>query len=186
MATSASGIVSTIGLIRCRSANVIVSSMSWAAPPAWPRTAPALMMSCSGETCSESAITASVMTSPWVASPSTAALIASALAAWRGDSSGSYPLQAYWAGTDGTLWRSSTDLQSGFVQMYTDTAVTRMAVDDRDTVYDINSSGKPVQYGDDAWTSVDLGDNSERYIAVDVAVATDDDTVWFVMKEGQD
>lgn len=70
--------------------------------------------------------------------------------------------------------------------MYTDTAVTRMAVDDRDTSYGINSSGKPVQYGDDAWTSVDLGDNSERYIAVDVAVATDDDTVWFVMKEGQD
>jgi hypothetical protein len=80
----ASGIVSTIGLIRCRSANVIVSSMSWAAPPAWPRRAPALMMSCSGQTCSESAITAGVMSSPWVASPSTAALIASALAAVAG------------------------------------------------------------------------------------------------------
>jgi len=105
---------------------------------------------------------------------------------WRGDSAGSYPLQAYWAGTDGTLWRSSTDPHSGFIQMYTDTtAVTRMAVDDRDTVYGIDSSGKPVQYGDDGWTSLDLGDNTERLVAIDVAVAVKDDTVWFVMREGQ-
>lgn len=105
---------------------------------------------------------------------------------WRGSGAGTYPLQAYWAGTDGTLWRSSTDPHSEFVQMFTnDTAVTRMAVDDRETIYGINSSGKPVQYGNDGWASLDLGDNSERYTMVDVAVATKDDTAWFVAQEGQ-
>jgi len=105
---------------------------------------------------------------------------------WRGYVAGTYPMQVYWAGTDGSLWRSTTDPQSAFVQMSTNSVVvTRMAVDDRDTVYGINSSGKPVQYGNEAWASLDLGDNSERYIAVGVAVATDDDTAWFVMREGQ-
>lgn len=105
---------------------------------------------------------------------------------WRGSIAGTYPMQVYWAGTDGSLWRSTTDPQSGFVQMSTNSVVvTRMAVDDRDTLYGINSSGKPVVYGNEAWTNLDLGDNSERYIAVAVAVATDDDTAWFVVREGQ-
>jgi hypothetical protein len=42
-----------------------------------------------------------------------------------------------------------------------------------------------VLYGNEAWASLDLLDNSERYIAVAVAVAPDDDTAWFVMREGQ-
>jgi hypothetical protein len=106
---------------------------------------------------------------------------------WRGPDAGTYPLSAFWAGVDGTLWRSSTDPQSGFVQMFTDTdtVVTHIAVDDRETIYGINSAGKPVQYGDEGWTSLDLGDNSEQYIMVDVAVAIKDDTVWFVAREGQ-
>ena len=76
-------------------------------------------------------------------------------------------MQVYWAGTDGSLWRSTTNPQSGFVQMSTDQSVvvTRMAVDDRDTLYGINSSGKPVVTATRAWTNLDLGDNSERYIA---------------------
>jgi hypothetical protein len=105
---------------------------------------------------------------------------------WRGESAGLYPLGAFWAGTDGTLWRSSTALNSEFVQMYSDgTAVTRMAVDDRETLYGINSAGKPVLYGNDGWASLDLGDHSEQYMMVDVAVAIDDDTAWFVAREGQ-
>ena len=105
---------------------------------------------------------------------------------WRGYIAGTYPMQVYWAGADGSLWRSTTDPQSGFVQMSTNSVVvTGMAVDDRDTVYGINSSGKPVLYGNEAWASLDLLDNSERYIAVAVAVAPDDDTAWFVMREGQ-
>ena len=58
-------------------------------------------------------------------------------------------------------------------------------VDDRETIYGINSSGKPVQYGNEGWTSLDLGDNSEQYVMIDVAVAVKDDTVWFVAREGQ-
>ena len=105
---------------------------------------------------------------------------------WRGYIAGTYPMQVYWAGADGSLWRSTTDPQSGFVQMSTNSVVvTGMAVDNRDTVYGINSSGKPVLYGNEAWASLDLLDNSERYIAVAVAVAPDDDTAWFVMREGQ-
>ena len=39
----------------------------------------------------------------------------------------------FWAGTDGTLWRSTTDPHSEFVQMSTNTTVvTRIAVDDRE------------------------------------------------------
>jgi hypothetical protein len=105
---------------------------------------------------------------------------------WRGPVAGTYPLRAYWAGTDGTLWRSSTDPHDDFVQMLTDGAtVTRIAVDDRETIYGINSSGKPVQFGNDSWVSLDLGDHSEQYVMVDVAVATKDDTVWYVAREGQ-
>ena len=106
---------------------------------------------------------------------------------WRGSEAGTYPLNVLWAGTDGTLWQSTTDPHSEFAQMFTDadTVVTHMAVDDRGTIYGINSSGKPVQYGNDAWISLDLGDNSEQYVMVDVAVATKDDTVWFVAREGQ-
>jgi hypothetical protein len=105
---------------------------------------------------------------------------------WRGSDAGTYPLGVYWAGTDGTLWRSSTDLGGDFAQMGTNTTVvTRIAVDDRETIYGINSAGKPVQYGNDGWTSLDLGDNSEQYVMIDVAVATKDDTVWFVAREGQ-
>jgi hypothetical protein len=105
---------------------------------------------------------------------------------WRGTEAGTGPLGAFWAGTDGTLWRSSTDPHSEFVQMFTDadTVVTHIAVDDRETIYGINSAGKPVQYGDDGWTSLDLGDHSEQYVMIDVAVALDD-TVWFVAREGQ-
>ena len=70
-------------------------------------------------------------------------------------------LRAFWAGTDGTLWRSSTDPHDDFVQMLTDGAtVTRIAVDDRETIYGINSSGKPVQFGNDSWVSLDLGDQA--------------------------
>jgi hypothetical protein len=105
---------------------------------------------------------------------------------WRGPVAGTYPLRAYWAGTDGTLWRSSTDPHDDFVQMLTDGAtVTRIAVDDRETIYGIDSSGKPVQFGNDSWVSLDLGDHSEQYVMVDVAVATKDDTVWYVAREGQ-
>jgi hypothetical protein len=105
---------------------------------------------------------------------------------WRGYVAGTYPMQVYWAGADGSLWRSTTDPQSGFVQMNTNSVVvTRMAIDDRETIYAVNSSGKPVKYGNEAWASLDLGDNSEGSIAVTVAVATDDDTAWFVMREGQ-
>lgn len=69
--------------------------------------------------------------------------------------------------------------------MFTDaTTVTRIAVDDRETIYGINSSGKPVQFGDDSWVSLDLGDFSEQYVMIDVAVALDD-TVWYVAREGQ-
>ena len=68
---------------------------------------------------------------------------------WRGSEAGTYPLNVLWAGTDGTLWQSTTDPHSEFAQMFTDadTVVTHMAVDDRGTIYGINSSGKPVQYG---------------------------------------
>jgi hypothetical protein len=104
---------------------------------------------------------------------------------WRGPSAGSYPLEVFWAGTKGSLWRSTTDPHSEFVQMATnDTVVTRMAVDDRGTIYGIDSSGKPVQYGNEEWARLDLGDNSGQYKAIDVAVALDD-TAWFVMAEGQ-
>lgn len=62
---------------------------------------------------------------------------------WRGSAAGTYPLQAYWAGTDGTLWRSTTDPHSEFIQMFTnDTAVTRMAVDDRE--HEHHHRGVPV------------------------------------------
>jgi hypothetical protein len=105
---------------------------------------------------------------------------------WRGRDAGTYPLNVFWAGTDGTLWRSTTDPHSEFHQMSTNTTVvTRIAVDDRETIYGINSSGKPVLYGNEAWTSVDLGDTTGGYPAVNVAVATDDDTAWFVMHGGQ-
>jgi len=104
---------------------------------------------------------------------------------WRGPIAGTHPAGVFWAGTDGTLWRSSTDPHDDFVQMLTDSAtVTRIAVDDRGTIYGINSSGKPVQFGNDSWVSLDLGDHSEQYVMVDVAVALDD-TAWFVAKEGQ-
>jgi hypothetical protein len=105
---------------------------------------------------------------------------------WRGSDAGTFPLNVFWAGTDGTLWRSTTDPHSEFVQMFTNTTVvTRIAVNDRETIYGINSSGKPVQYGNEGWTSLDLGDNSEQYVMIDVAVAVKDDTVWFVAREGQ-
>jgi hypothetical protein len=65
-----------------------------------------------------------------------------------------------------------------------DTAVTRIAVDDRETIYGINSSGKPVLYGNEGWTNLDLGDHSEQYTMIDVAVAVNDDTVWYVAEEG--
>ena len=41
-----------------------------------------------------------------------------------------------------------------------------------------------MQFGNDSWVSLDLGDHSEQYVMVDVAVALDD-TVWFVAREGQ-
>ena len=105
---------------------------------------------------------------------------------WRGYVAGTYPMHVYWGGTDGSLWRSTTDPQSAFVQMSTNSVVvTRLAVDDRDTLYGINSSGKPVWYGNEAWTDLDFGDTTEGYPAVNVAVATDDDTAWFVMHDGQ-
>jgi len=105
---------------------------------------------------------------------------------WRGHSAGTYPLQTYWAGADGSLWRSTTDPHSGFVQMNTNgVVVTRMAVDDRGTIYGIDSSGKPVQYGNEAWATLDLGEGMGGYPAVNVTVATDDDTAWFVMHGGQ-
>jgi hypothetical protein len=104
---------------------------------------------------------------------------------WRGTEAGTGPLGVFWAGTDGTLWRSSTDPHSDFVQMHTDaTTVTRIGVDDRETIYGINSSGKPVQFGNDSWVSLDLGPGSARYVMVDVAVALDD-TAWYVAREGQ-
>jgi hypothetical protein len=104
---------------------------------------------------------------------------------WRGPVAGTGPLGVFWAGTDGTLWRSSTDLDGDFAPMESNTiVVTRIAVDDRETIYGINSAGKPVQYGNDGWTSLDLGDHSEQYVMIDVAVAKDD-TVWFVAREGQ-
>lgn len=104
---------------------------------------------------------------------------------WRGTEAGTGPLGAFWAGTDGTLWRSSTDPHSDFVQMHTDAAtVTRIGVDDRETIYGINSSGKPVQFGNDSWVSLDLGPGSAQYVMVDVAVALDD-TAWYVAREGQ-
>jgi hypothetical protein len=69
--------------------------------------------------------------------------------------------------------------------MLTDGAtVTRIAVDDRETIYGINSSGKPVQFGNDSWVSVDLGAGSAEYVMVDVAVALDD-TAWYVAQGGQ-
>jgi hypothetical protein len=105
---------------------------------------------------------------------------------WRGPVAGTYPLHVFWAGADGTLWQSTTDPHSKFVQMFTNTtAVTRMAVDDRETIYGIDSSGKPVQYGNDGWGSLDLGTGSTNKTMVGVAVAVDDDTVWFVAQEGQ-
>jgi hypothetical protein len=80
------------------------------------------------------------------------------------------PAGVFWAGTDGTLWRSSTEPNGDFTQMLTDGAkVTRIAVDDRETIYDINSSGKPVQFGNDSWASPDLGDHAEQYVMIDVA-----------------
>lgn len=104
---------------------------------------------------------------------------------WRGTEAGTGPLGVFWAGTDGTLWRSSTDPRSDFVQMHTDaTTVTRIGVDDRETIYGISSSGKPVQFGNDSWVSLDLGPGSARYVMVDVAVALDD-TAWYVAQEGQ-
>jgi hypothetical protein len=104
---------------------------------------------------------------------------------WRGGIAGTSPAGVFWAGTDGTLWRSSTDPDGDFTQMLTDGAtVTRIAVDDRETIYGINSSGKPVQFGNDSWVSLDLGDHSEQYVMIDVAVALDD-TAWYVAKEGQ-
>jgi hypothetical protein len=104
---------------------------------------------------------------------------------WRGPVAGTYSLRVYWAGTDGTLWRSSTNPHDDFAQMATDAAVvTRIAVDDRETIYGINSSGKPVQFGNDSWVSLDLGEGSEEYVMIDVAVALDD-TVWYVASEGQ-
>jgi hypothetical protein len=104
---------------------------------------------------------------------------------WRGTEAGTGPLGVFWAGTDGTLWRSSTDPHSDFVQMHTDaTTVTRIGVDDRETIYGINSSGKPVQFGNDSWVSVDLGAGSAEYVMVDVAVALDD-TAWYVAQGGQ-
>jgi hypothetical protein len=105
---------------------------------------------------------------------------------WRGPGIETGPLGVFWAGADGALWRSSTDPHSEFVQLLTDgdTAVTHIAVDDRETIYGINSAGKPVQYGDNGWASPDLGDHTEQYVMIAVAAALDD-TVWYVAREGQ-
>jgi hypothetical protein len=103
---------------------------------------------------------------------------------WRGPGAGTFPLGVFWAGTDGTLWRSSTHPGDDFVQMFTDGAtVTRIAVDDTETIYGINSSGKPVKFGNESWLTLS-GNHFERYVMVDVAVALDD-SPWFVATEGQ-
>jgi hypothetical protein len=127
------------------------------------------------------------MTTEWApyTSPSGAPSGLQCVTTWRGTEAGTGPLGVFWAGTDGTLWRSSTDPHSEFVQLHTDaTTVTRIAVDDRETIYGINSSGKPVQFGNNSWVSVDLGPGSAQYVMVDVAVALDD-TAWYVAREGQ-
>lgn len=127
------------------------------------------------------------MTTEWApyTPPSGAPSRLQCVTTWRGSIAGTSPAGVYWAGTDGTLWRSSTDPNEDFVQMLTDgTTVTRIAVDDRETIYGINSSGKPVKFGNDSWESLDLGMGSAEYVMVDVAVALDD-TVWYVAQEGQ-
>jgi hypothetical protein len=127
------------------------------------------------------------MTTEWApyTSPSGAPSGLQCVTTWRGPEAGTGSLGVFWAGTDGTLWRSSTDPHSDFVQMQTDaTTVTRIGVDDRETIYGINSSGKPVQFGNESWVSVDLGPGSAEYVMVDVAVALDD-TAWYVAQGGQ-
>jgi hypothetical protein len=112
-----------------------------------------------------------------------------AVTTWRGEKflNGR---SVYWAGTDGSLWVSYTNLDGGFSQLSTSRAVTRLAVDSSDAdsptgLFGIDSSGKPVKYNNGDWTELDLGPGTDRYKAVDVAVGTDDQAVWFVMSEGQ-
>lgn len=112
-----------------------------------------------------------------------------AVTTWRGEKflNGR---SVYWAGTDGSLWVSYTNLDGGFSQLSTSRAVTRLAVDSSDAdsptgLFGIDSSGKPVKYNNGDWTGLDLGPGTDRYKAVDVAVGTDDKAVWFVIAEGQ-
>lgn len=68
--------------------------------------------------------------------------------------------------------------------------MTRLAVDSSDAdsptgLYGIDSSGKPVKYSNGDWTDLDLGPGTATRKAVDVAVSTDDTSVWFVIAEGQ-
>jgi hypothetical protein len=112
-----------------------------------------------------------------------------AVTTWRGEKflNGR---SVYWAGTDGSLWVSYTNLDGGFYQLSTSRTVTRLAVDSSDAdsptgLFGIDSSGKPVKYNNGDWIDLDLGPGTANLKAVDVAVGTDDKAVWFVVREGQ-
>jgi hypothetical protein len=112
-----------------------------------------------------------------------------AVTTWRGEKylNGR---SVYWAGTDGTLWVSYTNLDGGFSQLSTSRTMKRLAVDSSDAdvptgLYGIDSNDKPVKYSNGDWTDLDLGPGTATLKAVDVAVGTDDKAVWFVTSGGQ-
>ena len=112
-----------------------------------------------------------------------------AVTTWRGEKflNGR---SVYWAGTDGTLWVSYTNLDGGFSQLSTSRTMKRLAVDSSDAdvptgLYGIDSNDKPVKYNHGDWTDLDLGPGTASRKAVDVAVSTDDKSVWYVIAEGQ-
>jgi hypothetical protein len=126
----------------------------------------------------------------WIPCPSQVELpTLAAVTTWRGEKflNGR---SVYWAGTDGTLWVSYTNLHGGFYQLSTSRTVTRLAVDSSDAdsptgLFGIDSSGKPVKYSNGDWTDLDLGPGTASRKAVDLAVSTDDKAAWFVISEGQ-
>jgi hypothetical protein len=100
--------------------------------------------------------------------------------------SGSEEVVVYWVGSDGTLWRSGLDPSGGFEQMPSDTELIRVAVDKYGDACCVDSSGRPMvmSSSDQTWSLIDLGSGAANLKAVDVDVATDDNSVWFVMSNG--
>jgi hypothetical protein len=112
-----------------------------------------------------------------------------AVTTWRGEKflNGR---SVYWAGSDGSVWVSYTNLDGGFTQLNASRQMARLAVDSSDAdsptgLFGIDSAGKPVKYNDGDWTDLDLGPGTDSKKAVDVAVSTDDKAAWFVISEGQ-